>query len=258
MSYGLQISASGIMTSLYRQDVYANNLANIDTVGFKPDVPSSRPRDAVRAEDSLPFLPSNKLLERLGAGAMLNPNSIDFTQGSLKTTGNALDLAIQGDGFFVVGDATGRSGEQVRLTRDGRFTRDSGGRLVMATTGAPVLDTAGLPIELRSGSSITVDGDGTIRQSGEVMAQIKIAQVENRGQLSKLGQSLFMAPAAAIGAAAASGSVRQFAVEDSSADEIKTLMQMTSAGREVEANVSLIQQHDRMMDRAINTLGRVA
>src|SRR5881396_1878551 len=118
MSYGLQISASGVMTSLFAQDVYANNLANIDTPGFKADIPSIMPRQAVRQEDGLPFLPSNKLLERLGGGVLLNPNRVDFTQGSFKDTGNPLDLAISGDGFFVVRDETDKQTERVRLTRD--------------------------------------------------------------------------------------------------------------------------------------------
>src|SRR4051812_42884899 len=74
MSYGLQISASGVMTSLYAQDVYANNLANMDTPGFKPEIPSIMPRLAVRQEDHLPFMPSNALLERLGGGALLEPH----------------------------------------------------------------------------------------------------------------------------------------------------------------------------------------
>jgi flagellar basal-body rod protein FlgF len=257
MSYGLQISASGAMTAMYRQDVFANNLANIDTVGFKPDIATSRPRDAARREDGLPFLPSNALLERLGAGTMLNPNLIDFSQGALKTTGNALDLAIQGDGFFVVRDETDGATDRVRLTRDGRFTRDRDGRIVSASTGMPLLDVNNRPIVLRNGD-VTIAGDGSVRQGGEVVARVQVTDVADRSRLTKLGHSLFAADDRALAARReGTGSVAQFAVEDSGADEIQTLMRLTSAAREVDSNLSMIQTHDRLMERAIASLGRV-
>jgi flagellar basal-body rod protein FlgG len=256
MSYGIQISASGVMTSLYSQDVYANNLANIDTPGFKADIPSILPRQAVRDEDHLPFLPSNKLLERLGGGALLNPNRVDFTQGSLKETGSPFDVGIAGDGFFVVKDPTDQSG-RVRLTRDGRFARDAQGRLVMASTGLQVMDVQNRPITLGPGE-VSISEDGTVCAGGRECGHLQLADVPDKSSLTKLGHSLFLAPADAVNKGAASGAIRQRSYEDSSADEVRTLMQMTSAGRDVESNVSLIQQHDRMMDRAINGLGRVA
>jgi len=259
MSYGLQISASGVMAALYRQDVYANNLANVETAGFKPDVPTSRPRLAVREEDGLRYLSSNRLLERLGGGVLLNANRTEFAQGSLKRSGNALDMAIQGDGFFVVRDEADSSGDRVRLTRDGRFTRDSGGRLVMATSGMPVLDVGNRPILIPDGGGVTVEADGTLRQGNEAIARVQVMGVPDRDRLTKMGHSLFSAPADALGGGStATGQVRGYSYEDSAADEIKTLMSMTSASREVDANVALMQQHDKMMERAINSLGRTA
>jgi flagellar basal body rod protein FlgG len=245
------------MTSLYAQDVYANNLANIDTPGFKADIPSILPRQAVRQEDHLPFLPSNKLLERLGGGALLNPNLVDFEQGGLKNTGNPLDVAISGDGFFVVKDGTDKDASRVRLTRDGRFSRDAGGRLVMASTGLPVLDVQNRPITLPMGK-VSISDDGTVCAGGRECGKIQLASVPDKTGLTKLGYSMFLASSDALGTNAATGTMHQFSYEDSAADEVKTLMRMTSAGRDVESNVALIQQHDRMMDRAINGLGRVA
>jgi flagellar basal body rod protein FlgG len=82
--------------------------------------------------------------------------------------------------------------------------------------------------------------------------------VSDRSALTKLGNSQFLANPKDITARGATGSIHQYQTEDSAADEIKTMLQMTSAGRDVESNASMIQQHDRMMDRAINGLGRVA
>jgi flagellar basal-body rod protein FlgG len=258
MSYGLQISASGVMTAMYRQDVFANNLANMDTAGFKPDVPSTRAREAVRQEDGVLSLPSNALLERLGAGTLLNPNRISFANGPLRDTGNPLDVALQGDGFFVVRAASDGGNDAVRLTRDGRFTRNSSGQLVMAAGGLPVLDDGGNPITLGPGK-VTIAGDGTISQNNEPVAKLNLVQPVDPSQLRKQGHSLFEASSDVIGSLApATGSLRQFAYEDSAADEVRSLMQMTSASREVDSNVAMIQQHDRMMDRAINVLGRVS
>jgi flagellar basal body rod protein FlgG len=258
MSYGLQISASGVMTSMYRQDVFANNLANMDTVGFKPDAPSSRPRDAVRQEDGLMHLPSNALLERLGAGALLNPNRVSFAQGALKESNNPLDMAIQGDGFFVVRQIADTGGDANRLTRDGRFTRNPDGQLVTAAGGLPVMDRGGNAITLGPGA-VSVDGDGSIRQNNQIVAQLQVVEPADPSQLRKQGHSLFMGSSEVMASLkTATGSVRSGSIEDSAADEIRALMQMTSASREVDANVAMIQQHDRMLDRAINVLGRVS
>ncbi len=258
MNYGLQISASGALTAMYRQDVLTNNLANATTVGFKPDVPESRQRDPVRREDGLMFLPSNSMLERLGGGVTLGRNRVQFAQGSLEKTGSPLDLAIQGDGFFVVRDESDSTGDRLRLTRDGRFTRDSGGRLVSVTTGHPVMDTANRPIVLAGSGKVAIDGDGTVRQDGGAVAKIQLASVPDTARLDKLGGSMFRAPTGSIvPRRQAEGQLKQGYVEASGVDEIRMMMQITGASRDVEANIGMIQQADRLMDRAINQLGRV-
>lgn len=256
MSYGLQISASGLMTSLYAQDVYANNLANMDTPGFKPDIPSIMPRLAVRQEDHLPFLPSNALLEKLGGGALLNPNRIDFTQGSLRDSNSPMDVAIEGDGFFVVKDPSDKKTDRVRLTRDGRMTRDSSGRLVMAASGLPVMDVQDKPITLGPGK-VSVSGDGTVCAGGRECGRLKVVDVDDKSTLAKLGQSLFLADKGEISVSKPTGTVHQFAIEDSAADEIKMYLRMSDAARDAETNAGMIQQHDRIMGEAVG-LGRVA
>ncbi len=259
MSYGLQISASGVFGALYRQDVLANNLANMDTVGFKPEIPTSRPRQAVTKEDNVGYLPSNKLLERLGAGVMMNPNGINFGQGGLRTTGRDLDVAIDGEGFLTVKDPKAKDADAVLLTRDGRLARDPSGRLVMATTGHPVLDAQNRPIEISDRGSVLIDGDGTIRQNGAVVGRLNIIDVPDRNSLQRIGASLFRPGQEQLKQkSGATGQLRQAQVEESGVDEVKALMAVTDAGREVDANVALIQQHDRMMERAIQSLGRTA
>ncbi|MCE7975036.1 MAG: flagellar hook basal-body protein [Leptolyngbya sp. PLA1] len=256
MSFGLQISASGVTTALYRQDVYANNLANMDTPGFKPDLPSTRfvPAGA-RGSDEF-NLPPARLLERLGSGAALHANRVSMTQGSLQDSANPLDLGISGEGFFVVRDAQEREG-QTLLTRDGRLTRDSSGRLVLASSGLPILDTGNGEIFLRDSAPVKVDADGSIRQRGQVVARVRLARVADPALLSKQGHSMFLAPTESVDDGAA-GHVKQGAFEESAADEVSTIMQITSASRDVDANIAMMQQHDRLLDRAINVFGRLS
>lgn len=257
MTYGLQISASGLMTSLYKQDVLANNLANANTAGFKADIASTRQREAVRQEDRLGAASSNALLERLGGGALLNPNRISFAQGPLRTTSNPLDVAIQGDGFLTVRDDADQA-NPVKLTRDGRLTRNPRGELVLASSGLPVLDTSGNPIVLPEGPTPTISADGAIRQRGQQIAQFQLVSGGDPSRLRKGGHSLFIAPGDVIAKPLpATGTLSQRTYEDSGVDEVKTLVQLTGVARAIDGQVSLMQTHDRLMDRAINVFGRV-
>lgn len=257
MSYGLQISASGVMASLYRQDVLANNLANMDTVGFKPEIPRTVPRQAVRKEDGVFHLPSNAMLERLGAGVLLHPNRLKMAQGGLRTTSRDLDVAIRGEGFLTTRDPQGKDANAILLTRDGRLARSSSGVLVLAGTGAPVLDAQNRPIEIAERGKVRIDADGTITQDGVEVARLGLVSVPDTDGLERLGAGMYRPSEDQIKRrTAASGDILQAHVEESGVDEIEALMAVTNAGREVDSNVAMIQQHDRLMERAIQSLGR--
>lgn len=258
MNYGIQISASGAMTAMYRQDVFSNNLANGTTVGFKPDIPAARQRDSVRVEDGLEFMPSNELLERLGGGLQMMPNRTKFEQGSLESSSSSLDLAIQGEGFFVVRDDRDASGNTLRMTRDGRFTKDATGRIVSAASGMPLLDTNSRPIKLNDTGPVTIDNDGTVHQDGKAIAQIQFTAFPDNSKLIKRGDGVFIAPSNTMSSRRpASGVIKQYSVEGSAVDEVSSIMQITGAGRDFESNMNMIAAADRMSERAINTFGRV-
>lgn len=260
MNYGFNIGAAGVIAAMHRQDVAANNLANIQTVGYKPDASFTIPRQAARQEDGLMNLPSNALLERLGAGVLLAPNRTSFTQGSITQTRNPFDLAIQGDGFLTVsgGGDSASGGDALRLTRDGRLTLDTRGRLVTVTDGHEVLDDAGRPITLSPGADFTVQTDGSVTQDGQEVAKLGFMDVPNRDVLKKLGNNLFsLSGAAAASRVPATGKVLQYAVEESGVDPIKAMMAVQSAANDVGTTAKIMQIHDDLMSRAINTLGRV-
>jgi flagellar basal body rod protein FlgG len=256
MNYGLYLAASGAMTSMYRLDVLANNLANVNTVAFKHDYAVTRQRDVARVEDRLPSLPSNKLLERLGAGVHMAPTRTIHQQGPMQQTGGPLDAAIQGDGYFVLQDS--RAGPNAaRLTRDGRFALADGCRLISAASGLPVLDADGSPIILPSEAPPQIDTDGTIRQRGAVVARLQFVSVRDTTRFNKAGHGQFVTAADNIGDPAR-GQVRQGYVEGSSVDPVDVLVEITRAQRAAEAGLSLMTSHDRLVDRAVNQLGRVS
>jgi flagellar basal body rod protein FlgG len=261
MNYGFNIGAAGVISSMYRQDVAANNLANIETVGFKPDISATIPRDAARIEDNLGLVPSNAMLERLSAGIFLAPTRTSFSQGVVARSGNPLDVAIKGEGFLAV-SAPGMDGKDgPRLTRDGRLTMDTNGRLVTTTGNRPVLDTSNSPITLDPRLPIDIDTDGTIRQGGAAVARLQFVEPATAQKLAlrKLGANLFDAPGLNVNALPpATGTIVQHATEASASDPIKAMMEVQNAANGVGTNVRVMQIHDELMNRAITGLGRVS
>src|SRR5580765_5965379 len=125
MVYGIYQSAAGLQINQHRQDVLANNLANIDTVGFKPDLALVRERMIASREGMSDPSLSNPLLNGMSGGTLASPSYTSFIPGSIEPTGKPLDVALHGDGFFAVKD-----GDTKRYTRDGRFMFDANGYLV--------------------------------------------------------------------------------------------------------------------------------
>jgi flagellar basal body rod protein FlgG len=152
-------------------------------------------------------------------------------------------------------DSAGKDG--LRLTRDGRFTIDAESRLVSATTGAPILDATGRPISLKGSGPLEIQPGGTIKQGGEIVAQIQLVQPADLSRLSKVGDGMFrVAPGVAL--KPATGQIQQHYVEGSAVDPVSALMAINDAAKAAEGDYALISNHDRLLDRAINGLGRVA
>lgn len=255
MNYGIQISASGALASIHQQDALSANLANINTAGFKPVLAGTMFREAARQEDGLMSMSSDAMLEKLGGGVFAAPTMIDFTQGALDLTGNTLDLAIQGDGFFGVGDPSNPA-----LTRDGRFTLNSSGVLVMTPNGTPVLGEDGSQIKLDlSLGEIEIDSQGVIYQSGAEVDRLMIADVADRSVLKKQGHGQFVSKyGAPLTLTEATGLVKQGALEQSAVNEVDALMKITAASRAAQGNIGMLQMQNQLNDRAINTFGRIS
>ncbi len=250
MLYGLYLSATGIVTSSYKQDVVANNLANSESVGFKRDVATFQERLTEAAERRRPSL-SNRMLEKLGGGILASPTLVDSRQGELDPTGNALDVAIEGEGYFAVTD----NGES-RLTRNGQFSVDRKGRLILSNgEGQPVLDPKGKPIQVLPSQPDTIGSDGSITQNGLVTGKIGVFDVEDRRQLSKRGGTLLAHEGQSL--KASNSSLRAEFVERANVDPAIELAELMETQRTLEANANMIRYQDQTLGRLVNEVGKI-
>lgn len=263
MYYGIQLSVSGILASSYKTDALANNLANANTTAFKPAAVDTMARDPVRLEDGVGHLPSNALLERLGAGVHPAKGRTEFTQGAIQRTGGDLDLAIEGEGFLVLRDSSDQSTDALRLTRDGRLLRGPDGTLVHAQTGLPVLDANGgtivLPERGPGGAAVTIGADGRLGVGGRTIATLEFVDIPGKDRLQRIGRTLYQPTAQQLNdATPAAGRIRQGALEASAVDPITAMMSVTDAAGAIATNTRMVDFQDRMIDQAINTFGRSA
>ena len=256
MTHGLWHSVAGLQAQQLRQDHIANNLANIETAGFKPDYVAFRERLAASLEGGAPGndnVPAHDVFDRLSGGLAADRPYTSFLPGAMIPTTNPLDLAVEGDGFFSV-----RTREGVRYTRDGQFTTNKDGQLVTAAGGYPVLDVNGRTMEVDGSSRepITVDETGTLRQGATAVGQLAVTRFADRADLKKAGQNLYDATGARR--LATTGRVRSNAYESSAVSPITELVRMIEAGRAYGVNAQLIQIQDETLGRAVNDVGRVA
>ena len=259
MNYGLYLSASGVLTNTYRQDVFANNLANVNTVGFKPDLPTVTQRPPESVEDQTPFGTAHELLDRLGGGVLAGRQSISFAAGPIEQTGRPLDVALTDtNSFFAVEQTDPQTGQaSIKLTRDGRLAINAEGFLVN-TSGHRVLGPGDQPIALSPNAVTTVLPDGRIQQDGADVASLQVATVSNPQALEKAGANLFAFTGEDPRTANPSPHLKTGALESSGTNAIATMMQIMATTKAATGNARLIEYHDTLMDRAINTLGRVA
>ena len=252
MNYGLWMSAAGMSSQVHRQSVIANNLANASTNAFKPDFTMTRERpSAVEERGNVPS--SQQLLERLGGGVLVEPTWTDFAQGGLQESGNPLDLALNGPGFFLVNDGEGDQ----RLTRNGVFERNAAGMLVNHD-GFEVLDRNHRMIRLpdNDNSLISVSADGSLQDSsGTVVARLAIVDAKS-SDLTKEGEGLYafhgdQSPAFAGDMT----TLKQGWTESSGTDPVIEMARLIDTSRTIEANARLISIHDQIMNMTVNRLG---
>ncbi len=259
---GIYISASAMVTQMAQQDVIANNLANLNTTGFKRDLAIFRARDEKQMLRIAPFQPGTgapATISQMGSiftDSLLDQVSTAHSQGDLKGTDNPTDVALRGRAFFVVQTAQGEA-----LTRNGAFELDTAGYIV-DHGGNPVLGQAGpirLPEAQRS-SRFYVGDDGTVSVAGQVLDRMRIEDVQDpMNQLEKRGNTYYYPRQGVTPYAAPTRnfSVHQNFLEMSSASPISEMVNMINALRTYEASQRTMNTQDETLGRAVNDVGRV-
>lgn len=239
MIQGIYTAAGSMIMRQVQQDIIANNLANLNTTGYKRD------RIVFRQ-----ILDAAALLEGTLKAAPVDDVITDFDQGRLQKTGNQLDFAIKGEGFFVVTD-----GNQRFLTRNGHFQINEDGELV-TPTGLQVLGENG-PIVLSS-EDFSVNVNGEILVEGRVQDRFFTAMVQNPSQeLQRVGNNLFQFIMPNMQPVQGDAEILQGYVESSNVNVVEEMVSMIMVFRDFEFNQRTIQTQDDTLRRAVNDLGKL-
>jgi flagellar basal-body rod protein FlgG len=253
----LQVARSGLDAQNRRMQVIANNLANVNTTGFKRDRASFETlgyQQLVAA--GTPSASENRYATglNLGTGVQMTGTERIDTDGPIITTGNALDLAIEGAGFFQVQMPDGR----IAYTRAGNFTLSPEGVIVTAD-GKPLQPQIQVPDGATS-VSIGADGSVTATLPGQAapteLGKIETARFVNPAGLQPIGDNLLLETAASgppqAGAPGSDGrgSIRSGSLESSNVNVVEELVDMIETQRAYEVNSKMIQAADEMMRNA--------
>lgn len=224
-----------------RMETAANNLANVSTFGFKADALINE-MDARRPARSAETPTDVRFVRDVGL-------TRDMTQGSISRTGEALDVAIEGEGFFTV---QARGGTY--YTRNGAFRLDSAGQL-MTGAGDLVLNAGGAPIVFDpQGDRPQIDKDGAILVGGTEVARLGVVAFADESALEKVGDNLFAAEGAPTGTF--EGAVVQGAVEGSNVNPVLELTRIIEISRAYESAARIVRSGDDLRRSTLERLAR--
>jgi flagellar basal-body rod protein FlgG len=240
MLEGLNIAAAGMAAQQQRLDAVSNDLANANTNGYKHTRVGFR--DLVYTQAGR----SSAQGVHTGAGSAAVDVGRGFAQGVLRNTGEALDVAVEGDGFLQVKLPDGRTG----LTRDGNLHRDAQGRLTNSS-GNLIQPTVTIPADVGL-SQVSIATDGTITAGGRNVGRLNVVTVRSPQGLESVGDNSYVATATSGRATAAPASTRvvQGVLESSNVDVSEAMVSMIEAQRSFQLASKAIQTADQMMEIA--------
>jgi flagellar basal-body rod protein FlgF len=225
MDLGLYIAASGMLTEQVRQDQLSNDLANASTPGYKADESAQHSFGEVLLANT----EGGHAVGSVNEGVSLGKTYTDMTPAAMQETGEPLDFAIQGKGFFAVQTAQG-----VRYTRDGQFS---------ASTSGTLTDINGNPVLSQSGAQIKVPASGTVPVSALGLFEVPEA--------SKQGENLYTGKSSG----AATATVHQGALETSGVDAAKVMVEMITSLRTFQSGQQAIQAIGQTLQEAASQVG---
>lgn len=271
MIRGLYTAASGMMTMQDKQDIYTNNLANVNTVGYKSDQDVTRAFPEMLMQVVNYGTGSKETIGKMFQGAFVEESIPIFKQGTILDSEIKTNMAINDSQipineetgqrpniFFTVSDGSGNK----LYTRSGLFVEDAAGQLV-TSEGYLVLDDGDSPINI-DGREFTVSENGTIIFSGSDSdsIQMQLTKVNNSYKMIKEGNQLFSIADDSIidtefDVNTEKYQILQGKIESSNVDINKTVVKMNTALNLYQANQQVLQTIDRTLDKAVNDVGKV-
>lgn len=221
MDSGYYAAMTGLVARTQALDTAAANLANAQTAGYRAE------REYFRSALLGPDATDSQLGGTVNNYGLLGGDRLSMAQGALQSTGNPLDLAIEGAGFFEIQTANG-----VRFTRDGSFHRSPSGQLVTAA-GESVLSASGKTIAVPPGA-VTVGADGILSVAGGAVATVGVFTFSAGTQLTPEGANRYVAPAGSVPIAATDVTVHQGALEAANEDSVQGSLDLIVMQRQAE------------------------
>lgn len=245
MNSGMYSALSGNLAAMRRLDIISNNLANVNTNGFKKEKMSFE--GLLAGAVNPPNVPQGRT-----ADPILQKENVytDYSGGPVIQSGNTLDIAIDGDGFFAVNTPEGTA-----YTRQGNFRLSSDGTLV-TSDGNPVSGQQGGAIRIQ-GSRVEIDAAGDVLVDGTSVGRISLVDFEKPYSMTKIGSTLFIPVDPQAIPQPAKSQILQGHVEGSNVDSISEMVQMIETNRYFEACSKVIKGYDDMAAKAANDLGKV-
>jgi len=257
---GMYTAAAGALAAQSNVDVIANNLANVNTGGFKRMLmqlestetlpiyrvqtdPGSTPGTTVPGKSAVDYVGN------LGFGSRVYDTPADFQQGPLQRTDNPLDVGLYGPGFFTIQTQSG-----VRYTRDGNFLVNAQG-LLTTQDGALVLGQRGaIPVPQ---GNVTITQDGAVNVNGRVIDTLQVTQFNDTRFLRPEGDNQFVDEGAGPQNSTTT-SINQGTLERSNANVVRSMVDLIVAQQWFQANEKVIQTEDQATNSAVTELGRTS
>lgn len=221
MDSGYYAAYAGLLARSQALDTAASNLANAQTAGYRAE------REFFRSVLLGAEADPSQVGDAINAYGVLGGDRLNLAQGALETTGNPLDLAIEGQGFFEIQTSQG-----IRFTRDGSFHRSQKGMLV-TSAGEPVLGIDGQAIALPPGE-VAVGGDGAVSVSGGIVGTIGVFTFQPGMQLTAEGANRYAASSGSTPLRSADAGVHQGALEGANQDVVQGTMDLVMVQRQAE------------------------
>ncbi|MEG1256037.1 flagellar hook-basal body complex protein [Clostridium sp.] len=259
MIRGLYTVASGIIASEKSQSAIMNNIANINTTGYKSEILSLKSFDEVYISNKDGHNNTRATIGTMSNGVKINDRTTNFSQGNISDTGVKTDFAIQGEGFFVVQRQEG-NGSKNYYTRDGHFAIDTSGYLVNSS-GDRVLGRNGgglAPIYIGDGS-ISAGSNGSISVDGRNLGQLAVVNFpkDNEGNYTNLDTVAFNFYDGENPTFSNNSHIVNSSLEKSNVNVVEETNNMMTIMRNFESNTTVLKTLDSTLEKAVNELGSV-